>query len=232
MTNESTIGLIKQRLEILYQMVQVLEAEGGGGSVDAYTKAQTDALLATKADASTTYSKTETNTLLEGKADTSTTYTKTQTDTEITNAIGALDVETTATSGSYIKSISEADGKISAVAETIDTTPTENSTHPITSGAVYTAIQNAGGGGTDLTPTNVGAKASTFPEEYMSILEKHLPFTTGQAVSNYSGTTWIFYAEDSTYYYYIENFIYANSLTSALYYRFASIKKSDRTWTQ
>lgn len=67
-------------------------------------------------------------------------YTKTETNSEITTAIGALDVATTATSGSYIKSISETDGKISAVAETIDTTPTSASEKPITSGAVYTAL--------------------------------------------------------------------------------------------
>lgn len=67
-------------------------------------------------------------------------YTKTETNSEITSAIGALDVATTATSGSYIKSISETDGKISAVAETLSTTPTSASEKPITSGAVYTAL--------------------------------------------------------------------------------------------
>lgn len=50
METKNTIGLIKQRLEILYQMVEQLEQGGGGSPTDAYTKAQTDALLAEKVD--------------------------------------------------------------------------------------------------------------------------------------------------------------------------------------
>ena len=46
----------------------------------AYTKAETDALLADKADKSTTYTKTQTDNLLAAKADASSVYTKTQTD--------------------------------------------------------------------------------------------------------------------------------------------------------
>lgn len=40
----NTIGQIKQRLEILYQMVEDLEQSGSG---DSYTKAQIDAMVAT-----------------------------------------------------------------------------------------------------------------------------------------------------------------------------------------
>lgn len=46
-----------------------------------YTKNETNTLLSAKADKSTTYTKTETDTLLNAKADKSTTYTKTETDT-------------------------------------------------------------------------------------------------------------------------------------------------------
>lgn len=50
MENQSLlVSQIRQRLEILYQMVNELET-GGGGSGDAYTKAQTDALLNGKVD--------------------------------------------------------------------------------------------------------------------------------------------------------------------------------------
>jgi hypothetical protein len=45
-----------------------------------YTETETDDLLDTKADQSTTYTKTETDDLLDTKADQSTTYTKTETD--------------------------------------------------------------------------------------------------------------------------------------------------------
>lgn len=121
-SNPNTIGLIKQRLEILYQMVENLEA-GGGTPTDAYTKAQTDALLADKADKSTT-------------------YTKTQTDAEIQGAITDLDVPSTSATGHYIKSIAQVDGKIEAVAELLDTAPTPSSTKPITSGGVYTVVGN------------------------------------------------------------------------------------------
>lgn len=118
------LAKIKQRLELLYQEVEKLEREGGGGGGDdSYTKAQTDALLAEKADKSTTYTKTEV-------------------DGEIIGAITDLDVPATSATGHYIKSIGQADGKIEAVAELLDTAPAPSSTKPITSGAVYTALAN------------------------------------------------------------------------------------------
>lgn len=120
MSNE-TIGLIKQRLEILYQMVDQLETGGGGAPVDAYTKAETNTLLAAKANKSETYTKTETN-------------------AEIQGAITDLDVSSTATTGHYIKSIAQEDGLIVPVAELADTTPTADSTKLITSGAVYAVV--------------------------------------------------------------------------------------------
>ena len=45
---------------------------GGGGTVDAYTKTETDTLLANKADKATTYTKTEVATALALKANLST----------------------------------------------------------------------------------------------------------------------------------------------------------------
>lgn len=113
---------IKQQLEILWNEVERLERESGSSS-DSYTKAQTDTLLA-------------------GKADKSTTYTKTEVDGEILGAINDLDVSSTSATGHYIKSIEQVNGKIGAVAELIDTEPTIGSTKPITSGAVYDAIKS------------------------------------------------------------------------------------------
>lgn len=69
-------------------------------------------------------------------------YTKTETGTQIIDAIGALDVSSVGGSGKYISAISEADGKISATAETMDTTPTSDSAKAVTSGAVYTALDS------------------------------------------------------------------------------------------
>ena len=48
----NTIGQIKQRLEILYQMVEDLEQSGAG---EGYTKAQADAKFLSKTDAAATY---------------------------------------------------------------------------------------------------------------------------------------------------------------------------------
>ena len=52
-------------------IARALAANGGGGGepVDAYTKAETNDLLATKADKNTSYTKTEVNNLLAEKED-------------------------------------------------------------------------------------------------------------------------------------------------------------------
>lgn len=59
---------------------------------------------------------------------------------DITTAIQALDVSSVGGDGKYISAISETDGKISAAATTMDTTPTAGSTKPVTSGGIKTAI--------------------------------------------------------------------------------------------
>ena len=51
--------------------------------------------------------------------------------------ISALDVASVGGSGKYISAISESDGKISATATNLSTTPTRGSAVPITSGGVY-----------------------------------------------------------------------------------------------
>ena len=61
---------------------------------------------------------------------------KDYTDTEI----GKLDVASVGGAGKYIKSIEQSDGKITAVEQTMDTTPTSGSTNAVTSGGVQVAI--------------------------------------------------------------------------------------------
>lgn len=75
----------------------------------------------------------------------------------VTNAIAALDVDAAGGDGKYIKLISETDGKISATAETMDTTPTSASTKAITSGAVYTALANKQDNMTAITDPEIEA---------------------------------------------------------------------------
>lgn len=77
-----------------------------GAAGDYYTKAQTDAALALKADKATTYTKTEVDTALDLKADKATTYTKTEVDTALAGKQNTL---------------------------TFDSTPTASSTNPVTS---------------------------------------------------------------------------------------------------
>ena len=61
---------------------------------------------------------------------------------DITTAIQALDVSSVGGDGKYISAISETDGKISAIATTMDATPTENSTKAVTSGGIKTALND------------------------------------------------------------------------------------------
>ena len=156
---------IKQQLEILWGEVERLEREGGGGD-DSYTKAQTDALLAEKADKSTT-------------------YTKTQVDGEILGAINDLDVSSTSATGHYIKSIAQENGKIVPVAETVDTEPIVGSTKPITSGGVYTALQNLPtGGGIETVKLNKSGNFVYWPEDKMSILDTYDQFVYIENANN------------------------------------------------
>ena len=62
--------------------------------------------------------------------------------TAVAAAINALDVSSVGGDGKYISAISETDGKISAAATTMDTTPTANSTKAVTSGGIKTALNN------------------------------------------------------------------------------------------
>ena len=60
----------------------------------------------------------------------------------IDDKIAALDVASVGGSGKYISAISETDGKISATATNLSTSPTSGSAVPITSGGVYSELHN------------------------------------------------------------------------------------------
>ena len=57
-----------------------------------------------------------------------------------TQAIAAMDLTQVGADGSYIKTVKQVDGTVTATAEAADTTPTTNSKKMITSGGVYTAL--------------------------------------------------------------------------------------------
>ena len=69
-------------------------------------------------------------------------YTKTETDNKITTEIEKLDVNDSATAGSYVTAVSETDGKISVTREAADATPTASSNKMVKSGGVYDADMN------------------------------------------------------------------------------------------
>ena len=61
----------------------------------------------------------------------------------VSAALGTLDVESVGGAGKYISAISETDGKISATAETMDSTPTSNSTKAVTSDGIYEYVNSS-----------------------------------------------------------------------------------------
>lgn len=106
---------------------------------------------------------------------------------DITAAIQALDVSSVGGGGKYISAISETDGKISATATTMDTTPTANSTNAVTSGGIKTALD--GKSSTSHTHgniTNDGKIGST----------ANLPVVTGPSGAVTTGT-WATLASDT-----------------------------------
>lgn len=139
------LSMIKQRLEILYQIVEQMEQGGGGGGTDDYTQ------LSNKPQINghtLTGNKTSSDlglasaAALNDKADKSTTYTKEETQDyvygEIIGAITNLDVAAVGGSTKYISTVSQADGLINATAQNPDTVPVTDSTKLITSGGVKT----------------------------------------------------------------------------------------------
>lgn len=166
--NALLISQIRQRLEILYQMVEELEEGGGGGGqggTDDYTqltnKPQINGftLLGNKTGSDLGLASAA---ALEDKADKATTYTKTETNGEITGAIMDLDVASEgASDGSkYIGLVGQADGLLTATAFTPALTIMANVNKPPTTDAVNSAINNAKAAANSYTDTQVATKAS------------------------------------------------------------------------
>ena len=128
MENKELIGQIRQRLEILYQMFEQLE-QGGGSSGEGYSKAETNALLAKKANKSDVYTKNNT-------------YNKVEINSQIGGAIADLDVSQTETSDHYIDYIAQENGLIVPHSKLSSTVPTTGDSTLITSGAVKTALDS------------------------------------------------------------------------------------------
>lgn len=182
MSNYDTLGMIKQRLEILYQMVDELETSGGGGggSTNYNELSNKPQINSHKLEGNKTAAQLGFSTVattgsyadLTDKPkipDLTNYYTKTDTDNEIERAIADLDVSSTSATGHVIRSIEQVDGKINAVAELVDTAPKIGSTKLITSDAVYTALSTKQNTLTfDTTPTNNSTNPVTSGGVYTS----------------------------------------------------------------
>lgn len=125
------LAKIKQRLELLYQEVEKLEREGGGGGGDSYTKAQTDALLDEKVNKVT------------GKGLSTNDFT----DADKAKLSGIAAGAEVNVQSNWAQTDTDADDYIknkpilgTAAAKGVDTTPTASSTNLVESGGVASAL--------------------------------------------------------------------------------------------
>lgn len=204
MINDLVISQIRQRLEILYQMVDELEAGGGGGgggTTNYNELSNKPAIEGTQLVGNKTASDLglATTSQLNGKVDKvegSSLMTSAQA-TKLEGIEAGAEVNVQA---DWNQANSSADDYIknkptlgTAAERGVDTVPTDDSTNLITSGAVYDAIQGGGSGGDpDLTPVNIGQQQSTFPSQYEYLLENNLPFTFRPGYPNFAfdGAIW------------------------------------------
>lgn len=108
--------------------LQTLDSEqfGGDGKLIQSVSEADGIISATPIDIASTYSSTGTSPV---------------NGTAISDALGTLYASSAGGDGKYIQSISQTDGKVSAIAQTMDVEPTNNSTKAVTSGGVYASLQ-------------------------------------------------------------------------------------------
>jgi len=124
MSNYDTLGMIKQRLEILYQMVDELERSGGGGGEPGTTNYN-----------DLTNKPSVNGHILIGS--------KTSSDLDLQPVISDLStIRSGAALGATAVQPSDMEEALSSKQDTLtfDSTPTSGSTNPVTSGGVYTSL--------------------------------------------------------------------------------------------
>lgn len=163
------LSQVRQRLEILYQIVDELEQQGGGGGgTSDYTQLDNLPKLNSKtitgshdgsyyglADASSTYTKTEVNGLLDDKADKSTTYTKTEVDTALSAKADAATTYTKTETNAEIAS------EIVGAINDLDHTAVGGSTKYLTTISQANGIIDATAATPDTVPTTSSTKLIT-----------------------------------------------------------------------
>lgn len=91
---------------------------------------------------------------------------------DITTAIQALDVSSVGGDGKYISAISEADGKISATATTMDTAPTASSTKAVTSEGIKTALDKK----VDIANASLEGQSTTILAQVQSLASNQIHY--------------------------------------------------------
>lgn len=246
MSNSDVIlSQIRQRLEILYQMVDELEAGGGGGGGGGTTnynnltnkpaiegqqlvgnKTASDLGLATTSELNGKVDKVAGSSLM-----TSAQATK----LEGIEAGAEVNVQAdwnqaNSSSDDYIKN----KPTLGAAAEKgVDTVPTEDSTNLITSGAVYDAVQGGGGGGGTVTPTYFGTSIpNTLTDAQYAVIQNRLPISTGTTEAT-ATNIFSFLGEDNSAYWY--GYTTGYSANREIYQTICRIAKNGKTtytWPQ
>jgi hypothetical protein len=108
--------------------------------------------------------------------------TQSSVDQDIQDAINALDVASQGGNGKYIKSIEQVNGEINATERSIDSTPTQNSSNPVSSGGVYEAIHSGSGG------SNIDLQGTTYSSNTYADDNPKIRFKNEDASQNISLT--------------------------------------------
>lgn len=250
------ISQIRQRLEILYQMVNELEGGGGGGGgttnyndlsnkpsinnqVLTGNKSLSDLGAATPTDITDAFAPS-TITLAEGGTFPSGSRTLLSQHKPINvnddqyyfleeSGVDYL-YGSMPTSGAYPSlsylRIMKSSFTVEFHNTEIDTVPTEDSTNLITSGAVYDAVQGGGGGGA-VTPTYVGTSIpGTLTDAQYAVIQNRLPISTGTSEAT-ATNVFSFLGEDSSAYWY--GFTTGYSANREIYQTICRIAKSGKT---
>lgn len=259
MINDLVISQIRQRLEILYQMVDELEAGGGGGGTTNYNdlsnkpsinnqvltgnKTLSELGAATPSDitqafAPSTIELEEGGTFPSGSRSLLTEHKPLNVnddqyyfleETGVDYLYGSMPTSGAYPSLSYLR-IMKSSFAVEFHNTEIDTVPTENSDNLITSGAVYDAVQGSGG---NVTPTYFGTSIpGTLTDEQYAVIQNRLPISTGTTEAT-ATNIFQFLGEDSSAYWY--GYTTGASDTRYIYQTICRIAKSGKTtytWPQ
>lgn len=239
MSNSDVIlSQIRQRLEILYQMVDELEAGGGGGGGGGTTNynnlTNKPAIEGQQLVGNKTASDLglATTSQLNGKVD-KVAGSSLMTSAQATKLEGIEAGAEVNVQADWNQANSSADDYIknkptlgAAAEKNVDTVPTEDSDNLITSGAVYDAVQGGGGGGADLTPRLISVSSSDYinQDDFNNVIVKHLPYKKSETdVGHY-----FFYETSSAYIYIVYKPWSINDSDGTYTYSFESIGKTNR----